>query len=149
MRGVYLNRDISRGTKIIKIPKKLIMSCDMGRDCELSRSLREQNVDFEKFKHVYFANFLLEDMENENSFYKPYYDTLPEDISNIPIIWTNHEINQLHGSYFVRVIVLSYSRSRSASARASWRSTATTRKCATWTRSSAATPSTNTSASVC
>ena len=100
-RGMYLRRDVNRGDVLVKIPSKFIISCDMGRDCETSKGLREENTDFESSKHIYMANFLLEDMENENSFYKPYYDTLPKDITNIPMLWSNDEINQLHGSCFV------------------------------------------------
>ena len=98
---MYMREDVERGERIVKIPSKFIISCDMGRDCSLSEKLREEGADFEKMKHVYMANFLLEDMENENSFYKPYYDTLPKDITNLPMLWSNYEINQLHGSFFV------------------------------------------------
>ena len=128
MRGVYLKDDIERGTVIVKIPKKLIMSCDMGIDCELSQGLQPGRDSFEKFKHIYFANFLLEDMEDEDSFFKPYYDTLPEDINNIPIIWSNKEINRLHGSYFVYPLHLLIN-SPSAFAPELFRFTAVIRKC--------------------
>lgn len=99
---MYMREDVERGERIVKIPSKFIISCDMGRDCELSKGLKDGGADFDKVKHIYMANFLLEDMEKEDSFYKPYYDTLPKDITNIPMLWSNHEINQFHGSYFVQ-----------------------------------------------
>lgn len=107
---MYLREDVNRGERVIKIPSKFIISCDMGRDCELSKGLRDEGADFDKVKHIYMANFLLQDMENEESFYKPYYDTLPKDITNIPMLWSNHEINQLYGSFFVLFICFDYFR---------------------------------------
>ena len=109
MRGVYIKEDVCRGTEIITIPRKLIISCDMGCNIPLSEGLSNDPSDFEKYKHIYLANFLLEDMEKEDSFYKPYYDILPQDISNIPLLWTNKEINSLHGSYFVSFLFVLHS----------------------------------------
>lgn len=102
-----MREDVERGEPIVKIPSKFFISCDMGRDCDLSKGLREEEGSFDKVKHIYMANFLLEDMEKEDSFYKPYYDTLPKDITNIPMLWSNHEINQLHGTFFVYCIIQS------------------------------------------
>lgn len=99
---MYMKEDVERGAMIVKIPKKFIMSCDMGKKVTVSKELNDESPDFDKVKHIYFANFLLEDMENEDSFFKPYYETLPEDITNIPMLWSNKELNMLSGSYFVR-----------------------------------------------
>ena len=98
---MYMKEDVERGAMIVKIPKKFIMSCDMGKNATISKELNDEKPDFDKVKHINFANFLLEDMENEDSFFKPYYETLPEDITNIPMLWSNKELNMLSGSYFV------------------------------------------------
>ena len=44
---------------------------------------------------------IAEEMEKGDSFFQPYFDTLPKDITNIPILWSNHELNYFKGSYFV------------------------------------------------
>ena len=93
--------DVSRGTRIVKIPSKLFMSCDMGIDIDTSEGLKDTKLSFDDCKHLYLCNFLLEDMEKGDSFFQPYYDTLPKDITNIPILWSNQELNYFQGSYFV------------------------------------------------
>lgn len=92
---------VSRGTRIVTIPSKFFMSCDMGINIPLSEGLKNTELGFDSCKHLYLCNFLLEDMEKEDSFFKPYYDTLPEDITNIPILWSNRELNWFRGCYFV------------------------------------------------
>ena len=88
----------------MKIPSKLFMSCDMGIDIETSEGLKDEKPNFDDFKHIYLCNFLLEEIERGDSFFKPYFDTLPKDITNIPILWSNHEMNYFQGSYFVWVV---------------------------------------------
>ena len=92
---------VPRGTRIVTIPSKFFMSCDMGINIPLSEGLKNEQLSFDACKHLYLCNFLLEDMEKEDSFFKPYYDTLPEDITNIPILWSNRELNWFRGCYFV------------------------------------------------
>lgn len=43
--------------------------------------------------------FMLIDRQNPDSFFKPYYDILPPTLSNMPIFWTEEEIDYLRGSY--------------------------------------------------
>ena len=87
----------------MKIPSKLFMSCDMGIDIETSEGLKDAHPNFDDCKHIYLCNFLLEEMEKGDSFFQPYFDTLPKDITNIPILWSNREMNYFQGSYFVWV----------------------------------------------
>lgn len=43
--------------------------------------------------------FMLIDMKNRSSFFKPYYDILPQKLNNMPIFWTPEELKYLEGSY--------------------------------------------------
>lgn len=48
--------------------------------------------------------FMLIDMLEANSFFKPYYDILPETLYNMPIFWNDRELSYLQGSYLVTQI---------------------------------------------
>jgi histone-lysine N-methyltransferase SETD3 len=45
--------------------------------------------------------FMLIDKKTPNSFFKPYYDILPETLSNMPIFWDAEELGYLKGSYLL------------------------------------------------
>jgi histone-lysine N-methyltransferase SETD3 len=47
---------------------------------------------------------MLLDRRRPNSFFKPYYDILPETLSNMPIFWEANELQYLDGSYLVEQI---------------------------------------------
>jgi histone-lysine N-methyltransferase SETD3 len=48
--------------------------------------------------------FMLIDMKNPNSFFRPYYDILPTTLSNMPIFWDTNELKYLEGSYLLEQI---------------------------------------------
>lgn len=48
--------------------------------------------------------FMLIDMKNDSSFFKPYYDILPKKLDNMPIFWTEDELEWLKGSYLLEQI---------------------------------------------
>lgn len=47
---------------------------------------------------------MLIDRKNMTSFFRPYYDILPESLNNMPIFWTVDELNYLSGSYLLTQI---------------------------------------------
>lgn len=47
---------------------------------------------------------MLVDRKRPNTFFKPYYDILPETLSNMPIFWTPEELGYLDGSYILEQI---------------------------------------------
>lgn len=47
---------------------------------------------------------MLIDRKDPNSFFKPYYDILPETLSNMPIFWSPEELGYLKGSYLLEQI---------------------------------------------
>lgn len=40
----------------------------------------------------------------EESFYRPYYQTLPKTLHNMPIFWSEEELTWLKGSYIIQQI---------------------------------------------
>jgi protein-histidine N-methyltransferase len=55
-------------------------------------------------KHIYLMIYLLVDRMDPNSFFKPYYDILPETLNNMPVFWQPHELKYLEGSYLLEQI---------------------------------------------
>jgi histone-lysine N-methyltransferase SETD3 len=53
-------------------------------------------------KHIYLMVFMLEDRLKPDSFFKPYYDILPQTLNCMPIFWTEDELKWLDGSYIQR-----------------------------------------------
>lgn len=45
--------------------------------------------------------FVLLDMLNKESFFRPYYDILPMEYPNMPIFWGEDELKYLEGSYML------------------------------------------------
>ena len=52
-------------------------------------------------KHCYLAVFVLMDMLNKDSFFRPYYDILPMEYPNMPIFWGEDQLKYLEGSYML------------------------------------------------
>lgn len=73
-------------------------------ELELSKKIIEANLDFEAPKHIYLLLYLLIDGEDENSFFRPYYDTLPQETPNFPIFWSEDELKWLEGSYLIQQV---------------------------------------------
>jgi histone-lysine N-methyltransferase SETD3 len=44
------------------------------------------------------------DRKNDTSFFKPYYDILPQTLSNMPIFWDEEELSYLKGSFILNQI---------------------------------------------
>lgn len=73
-------------------------------ELELSKKIIEANLDFEAPKHIYLLLFLLIDGEKPDSFFRPYYDTLPQTTPNFPIFWSDEELEWLKGSYLLQQV---------------------------------------------
>jgi histone-lysine N-methyltransferase SETD3 len=48
--------------------------------------------------------YMLIDMKNPTSFFRPYYDILPPTLNNMPIFWSPRELACLEGSYLLQQI---------------------------------------------
>ena len=62
------------------------------------------NIELDAPKHIFLMVFMLLDMKNPASFFRPYYDILPPTLSNMPIFWKSHELAYLEGSFLLTQI---------------------------------------------
>lgn len=105
---------------IIQIPLKCLITVEMGQATDVSctaavsqssavtvpppysqvgRTIMSSGVELDAPKHIYLMLFMLLDRKKPDSFFKPYYDILPPTLSNMPIFWTEEEMDYLKGSY--------------------------------------------------
>jgi len=107
MRGVHAKVNIAPNTVCVSIPKKCLITVEMGQSTEIGQIILRSNLDLDAPKHIFLMIFLLWDrkVQGNKSFFKPYYDVLPQTLRNIPIFWSLAELEYLKGSYLLTQIV--------------------------------------------
>jgi histone-lysine N-methyltransferase SETD3 len=101
MRGVHATRDVAPDETICTIPLKCLITVEMGKSTEVGRKVSMHNLQLDAPKHVYVMLFMLMDMQEPESFFRPYYDVLPETLNSMPVFWSEEELSWLQGSYMV------------------------------------------------
>ncbi len=71
---------------------------------QIGRAILKSRIDLDAPKHIFLMVFMLVDRKDPHSFFKPYYDILPETLNNMPIFWTADELKYLEGSYLLEQI---------------------------------------------
>jgi histone-lysine N-methyltransferase SETD3 len=106
LRGVHAKTDIPTDTLCVVIPKKCLITVEMGQATEIGQIILQSDLDLDAPKHIFLMIYLLWDrkVNGENSFFKPYYDILPKTLRNIPIFWNEDELEYLKGSYLLTQI---------------------------------------------
>lgn len=90
-----------KNSLVIKIPRKMIIHSNRpSKNSYLMEKLNIPNKNIHKL-----VLFMLEDMESGESFFQPYYDILPNDLSHFPIFWTDDELLILENSHFIDDII--------------------------------------------
>jgi histone-lysine N-methyltransferase SETD3 len=104
VRGCHATSEIAEDENIIEVPLKCLITVEMGKETTVGQAIIEANLDLDAPKHIFLMLFMLIDMKNPNSFFKPYYDILPPTLSNMPIFWNSQELGYLQGSYLLEQI---------------------------------------------
>ena len=102
-RGLHSQKNIRRGSNLIKIPLNMIIHDGMGETTSIGNKLIKYKSRINNFSIIMVAVFILTTIKT-NHFFKPYYDILPRDISNFPIFWKNAEHDLLTGSHILYMI---------------------------------------------
>lgn len=107
MRGVYATTEIKPNTICVSIPKKCLITVEMGQATEIGQAILNSDLELDAPKHVFLMVYLLWDLKinGEQSFFKPYYDILPKTLKNMPIFWSTNELKYLEGSYLLTQII--------------------------------------------
>jgi hypothetical protein len=106
MRGVHAKSDIPADSICVLIPRKCLITVEMGQATEIGQIILNSDLDLDAPKHIFLMIFLLWDrkVNGDKSFFKPYYDILPKTLKNIPIFWEDYELEYLKGSYLLTQI---------------------------------------------
>lgn len=105
-RGVHMRTDVPSETEVMAIGLEYLITVEMGRGCPMGRRLHAAGIDrdLSASKHCYLSLFVMWDRRNPSSFFKPYYDILPQSYPNMPIFWDAAELEYLSGSYLLQQI---------------------------------------------
>jgi len=106
MRSVHSRADIPPDTICMMIPRKCLITIEMGQATPLGKMVLESDLDLDAPKHIYLMIYILWDrkVNGPNSFYHPYYEILPSTLKNMPIFWSSDELAGLDGSYLLKQI---------------------------------------------
>ncbi len=104
VRGCHTIAPITEDETIMLIPLKCLITVEMGQDTDLGRKILSSHIELDAPKHIFLMIFMLLDMKNPDSFFRPYYDILPPTLHNMPIFWNKSELALLDGSYILTQI---------------------------------------------
>ena len=106
MRGVHARTHIPPNTVCAIIPRKCLITVEMGQATPLGQAILHSDLDLDAPKHIFLMVYILWDrkINGANSFFFPYYEILPRTLCNMPIFWPPEELELLEGSYMLEQI---------------------------------------------
>jgi SET domain/Rubisco LSMT substrate-binding len=106
MRGVHAIRDLPQNTVCMTIPRRCLITVEMGQATEIGQAILQSDLDLDAPKHIYLMIYLLWDrkVNGKHSFFDPYYQILPPTLQNMPIFWNDAELKELTGSFLLQQI---------------------------------------------
>ena len=106
MRGVHAVTSIPPNTICMSVPRRCLITVEMGQETAIGQAILRSDLDLDAPKHIYLMVYLLWDrkVNGSRSFFHPYYEILPQTLRNMPIFWTQEELDGLRGSYLLQQI---------------------------------------------
>eukprot|EP00826_Nyctotherus_ovalis_P057522 TRINITY_DN7872_c0_g4_i1.p1 TRINITY_DN7872_c0_g4~~TRINITY_DN7872_c0_g4_i1.p1 ORF type:complete len:274 (+),score=96.76 TRINITY_DN7872_c0_g4_i1:430-1251(+) len=94
-RGVHACEYIRGKETLLTLPKKLIITPELGRNTQIGKLLSSKPNLTDLF---YLTLFLLQQLHDPLSFWQPYVDVYPHSVSSFPMFYSEEEKLMLHGS---------------------------------------------------
>ncbi|KAJ1430215.1 hypothetical protein B484DRAFT_396031 [Ochromonadaceae sp. CCMP2298] len=104
VRGCHAKEDVYDEEVIIEVPLKCLITVEMGKETHVGKAILSSRIELDAPKHIFLMIFMLLDRKKADSFFQPYYDILPETLSNMPIFWDAGELKFLEGSYMLEQV---------------------------------------------
>ncbi len=106
MRGVHARTYLPPNTICMAVPRRCLITVEMGQETPIGQAILRSDLDLDAPKHIFLMIYILWDrkVNGTNSFFHPYYEILPQTLSNMPIFWTPEELDYLRGSYLLQQI---------------------------------------------
>jgi len=100
-RGVHTMKDLKEEEVFLIVPKSLIITAQKGKETALGAKVLKANLDLNWDYLVYINIFLLVQFHDPHSFWKPYMDVYPRDVSCFPMFYSKEERKLLRGSIMI------------------------------------------------
>lgn len=94
-RGVHACEYIRGKETLLTVPRKLMITSDLGRNTQLGKVLSSKLNLSDLF---YLTLFLLQQLHDPLSFWQPYADVYPRSVASFPMFYREEEKLLLHGS---------------------------------------------------
>ena len=106
MRGVHALTNLPPQAIIVSIPLRCLITVEMGQNTPIGRKILSSDLELDAPKHIFLMIYLLWDraVHGNNSFFAPYYAVLPKRLRNMPIFWSQDELQMLKGSHLLSQI---------------------------------------------
>jgi histone-lysine N-methyltransferase SETD3 len=104
IRSVCAKQDIMNDTVIMEIPLRFLITVEMGKNTIFGRRFVQSEIPILNTNNIFLTMFLLLDQCNKHSFFRPYYNILPTQFSNMPVLWKHEELKWLKGSFMATEI---------------------------------------------
>lgn len=106
MRGVHALTNLPPQAIIVSIPLRCLITVEMGQNTPIGRKILSSDLELDAPKHIFLMIYLLWDraFNGDDSFFAPYYAVLPKRLRNMPIFWSDEELEGLKGSYLLSQI---------------------------------------------
>jgi histone-lysine N-methyltransferase SETD3 len=103
LRGVQARAPIRQGEVVLRAPLRCILTADTVQESEIARRMADSGVQLVN-QQSKFAVFLLWEMRNPDSWWKPYIDILPASFADVPLFFNANELAWLNGSSSLELI---------------------------------------------
>lgn len=90
------NRDV-----ILFVPKTHLITLEMARETAVGKKVIAAKLTLLSPKHSFLSMYLLQELDNEKSYWKPYLDILPSNYNQFPVFFSEADLAWLEGSPFL------------------------------------------------
>lgn len=102
-RGLCARSTVPAGTAALRIPAPLLITLETARASNIGRAIADRGVALgSPFSEI--AAFLIQELDNPGSVWKPFLETLPASFANVPVYFTPDEMDLLQGSFVRRTV---------------------------------------------
>eukprot|EP00826_Nyctotherus_ovalis_P041129 TRINITY_DN410_c0_g1_i1.p1 TRINITY_DN410_c0_g1~~TRINITY_DN410_c0_g1_i1.p1 ORF type:complete len:265 (-),score=64.64 TRINITY_DN410_c0_g1_i1:738-1532(-) len=107
-RGVHTNGNIKANEVFLKVPYHMIITSKSGRQTEIGKKILATKVKVHWDYLVFITVFLMVEMHNPTSKWKPYLDVYPHLANTFPLFYTDYEKFLLRGTPMLEHIASEY-----------------------------------------
>ena len=105
--GIFATKDIKEGELIMYIPREMILTLDEAQHSKTFEKLVEKKA-LGKLElsqsNLMFKLFMMEERRNPDSMWAHYLAVVPNDWSAFPPLYSDEELIDLDGSFFIRSV---------------------------------------------